>query len=159
MPYFEAVNNFLFGKPKTDKYFSYNKVPTKLNIGPSRMGRFVRQIDMKEEYQKFLLIKHPNINCSAERFTSLCTHPQRSRITDSFIKKAIIILECEGQEIVQQAERPHLDTGEPNLDFRINGFGAYEYVDVKELQNYGRGNSDLDKAAQNMGKKIHKQKN
>ena len=159
MPHLEAVNNFLFGKPKTDKYSSYNKVPTELNMGRSRMRRSVRQIDMKEEYQKFLLIKHPNINCSAERFTSLCTHPQRSRITDSFIKKAIIILECEGQEIVQQAERPHLDTGEPNLDFRINGFGAYEYVDVKELQNYGRGNSDLDKAAQNMGKKIHKQKN
>ena len=159
MPHLEAVNNFLFGKPKTDKYSSYNKVPTELNMGRSRMRRSVRQIDMKEEYQKFLLIKHPNTNCSAERFTSLCTDPQRSIITDSSIKEAIIILECEGRGIVQQAERPNLDNGEPNLDFRINGPGGYEYADVKEPRNYGRGNSDLDKAAQNMGKKIHKQKN
>lgn len=31
-------------------------------------------------------------------------------------------------------------------------------MDVKEPRNYGRGNTDLDKAAQNMGNKIHKQK-
>ena len=150
VPHLEAVNNVLFGKPK--------KVPTELNMGRSRMRRSVRQIDMKEEYQKFLLIKHPNTDCSAQRFTSLCTDPQRSIITDSSIKEAIIILECEGRGIVQQAKRPNLDNGEPNLDFRINGPGGYEYADVKEPRSYGRGNSDLDKAAQNMGKKIHKQK-
>ena len=40
-------------------------VPTELNMGRSRMRRSVRLIDMKEEYQKFLLIKHPNTDCSA----------------------------------------------------------------------------------------------
>lgn len=70
MPHIEAVNNFLFGKSKTDKYCFYNKVPTELNMGRSRMHHSVRQIDVKEEYQKFLLIKHPNTDCSAERFTS-----------------------------------------------------------------------------------------
>jgi hypothetical protein len=158
MPHLEAVNNFLFGKPKTDKYSSYNKIPTELNMGRSRMRSSVRQIDMKEEYQKFLLIKHPNTDCSVERFTSLCTDPQRGIINDSSIKEAIIILECEGRGIAQQAERPNLDNDEPNLDFRINGPEGYEYADVKEPRNYGRGNSDLDKAAQNMGNKIHKQK-
>lgn len=53
MPHLEAVNNFLFGKPKTNKYSSYNKVPTELNMGRSRMRRSVRQIDMKEEYHYF----------------------------------------------------------------------------------------------------------
>ena len=113
MPHLEAVNNFHFGKPKMDKYSSYNKVPTELNMGRSQMCRSVPQIDMKEEYQKFLLIKHPNTNCSAER--------------------------------------PNLDNAEPNLNFRINCPGGYEYADVKEPRSYGRGNSDLDKAAQNYG--------
>lgn len=49
------------------------------------MRRSVSQIDMKEEYQKFLLIKHPNTHCSAEKFTILYTNPQRSIITHSFI--------------------------------------------------------------------------
>ena len=63
-PHLEAVNNFLFGKPKMDKYSFYNKVRTELNMGRSRMRRSVRQIDMKEEYQKFLLIKRPNTYCT-----------------------------------------------------------------------------------------------
>lgn len=69
-------------------------------MGRSRMRRSVRQIDMKEEYQKFLLIKHPNTDCSAERFTRLSTDPQRGIITDPSIKEAIIILECEGRRIM-----------------------------------------------------------
>lgn len=121
IPHIEALNDFLFGKPKTDKYSFYKKVPTELNIGRSRIHHSVRQIDMKEEYQKFLLIKHPNTNGSAERFTSLSTDPQRNIITDSSIKEAIIILKCEGRGIVEQTERPNLDNSELNLNFRING--------------------------------------
>ena len=64
IPNLEVVNNFLFRKPKMDKYSFYNKVPTELNMGRSRMRRSVRQIDMKEEYQKFLLIKRPNTYCT-----------------------------------------------------------------------------------------------
>ena len=156
-PDLEALNNFLFGKPKQDKYSSYNScngLPTQLNMGSSHAP----EIDMYKEYQKFLLIKHPNTVCSQERFTSLCTDPQRSIITNSSIKEAIIILECEGRGLVHQVERPNLDKGEPNIDFRTQGPNGYTYVDVKEPRSGGRGNSNLDSAARRMGHKIQKQK-
>jgi hypothetical protein len=127
-------------------------------MGCSRYSRSVRQININEEYQKFLLIKHPKTDCSQERFESLCTDPQRNTITDGSIKETIIILECEGRRIVQKVKRPDLNNGEPNLDFKFNGPGNYQYVDGKEPRNYGRGNQNLNSAARNMGYKIHKQK-
>jgi len=160
-PHIESTRNLLFGKPKSDSFSSRqdrSRFQTQLDMGRSRRRRSVRQINMDEEYQKFLLIKHPETDCSQERFESLCTDPQRNIITDVSIKETIIILECEGRGIVQGVERPDLDNGEPNLDFKVNGPGNYRYVDVKEPRNYGRGNQDLDSAARNMGYKIHKQK-
>ena len=160
-PQIESARNLLFGKPKPDQLScrqDQSRFQTQLDMGRSRRSRSVRQINMDEEYQKFLLIKHPETDCSQERFESLCTDPQRNTITDASIKETIIILECEGRGIVQGVERPNLDNGEPNLDFKVNGPGNYKYVDVKEPRNYGRGNQDLDSAARNMGYKINKQK-
>jgi hypothetical protein len=122
------------------------------------MARRAPMIDMDKEYQKFLLIKHPETECSQERFKALSSDPQRKMIDESSIKEAIIILEAEGRGIVEEAERPDLSKGKPNLDFKVKGPDKYKYVDVKEPRNFGRGNQDLDSAARRMGHKIYKQK-
>ena len=160
-PHLQAASNLLFGKPRQDGYAtssgssSGSRVPTQLEMG----SRCIPDLDMHHQYQKFLLVKHPNTNCSQERFTQLCTDPQRLVITEDSIKEAIIILECEGRGIVDNVERPNLANGEPNLDFRANGPNGTRYVDVKEPRSEGRGNTNLDSAARRMGHKIHKQKN
>jgi len=155
----ESAHNLFFGRLKTDKFSFQNRVPTELDIGRSRMSRSIRQINMNEEYRKFLLVKHPKINCSPESFASLCTDAQRNKIIDASIKEAVIILKCEVRGIIQQVEKLNLDNGEPKLDFKINGSGNYYYVDVEEPRNYGRGNIDLDKARINMGHEIDRQNN
>lgn len=60
---------------------------------------------------------------------------------------------------MHNVERSNLVTGEPNLDFCINGPNGIRYVDVKEPRSGGRGNTNLDSAARRLGHKIHKQKN
>ena len=60
---------------------------------------------------------------------------------------------------MDEVERPNLDNGEPNFDFRTNGPNGIRYVDVKEPISGGRGNTNLDSAARIMDHKIHKQKN
>ena len=92
-----------------DKFSFQNRVPTELDIGRSRMSRSIRQINMNEEYRKFLLVKHPKINCSPESFASLCTDAQRNKIIDASIKEAVIILKCEVRGIIQQVEKLNLD--------------------------------------------------
>jgi hypothetical protein len=155
-PHIESARNLLFGKAKSDRLscrqYQYRS-QTQLE-----MARRAPMIDMDKEYQKFLLIKHPEIECSQERFKALSSDPQRKMIDESSIKEAIIILEAEGRGIVEEAERPDLSKGEPNLDFKVKGPGKYKYVDVKEPRNFGRGNQNLDSAARRMGHKIYKQK-
>ena len=160
-PHLQTANNFLFGKPRQDGYGTSSgsnsgyRVPTQLEMG----SRCITDLDMHDQYQKFLLVKHPNTNCSQERFTQLCSDPQRLAITENSIKEAVIILECEGRGLVDEVERPNLANGEPNLDFRTNGPNGIRYVDVKEPRSGRRGNTNLDSAARRMGHKIHKQKN
>jgi hypothetical protein len=155
-PHIESARNLLFGKAKSDRFscrqYQYRS-QTQLEI-----ARRTPMIDMDKEYQKFLLIKHPETECSQERFKALSSDPQRKMIDESSIKEAIIILEAEGRGIVEEAERPDLSKGEPNLDFKVKGLGKYKYVDVKKPRNFGRGNQDLDSAARRMGHKIYKQK-
>jgi hypothetical protein len=155
-PHLESARNLLFGKAKSDRLSCRQqqyRSQTQLE-----MARRAPMIYMDKEYQKFLLIKHPETECSQERFKALSSDPQRKMIDESSIKEAIIILEAEGRGIVEEAERPDLSKGEPNLDFKVKGPGKYKYVDVKEPRNFGRGNQDLDSAARRMGHKIYKQK-
>ena len=80
-PHIESAWNLLLGKPKSDSFSSrqdQSRFQTQLDMGRSRHSRSVRQINLDEEYQKFLLIKHPETDCSQERFESLCTDPQRN---------------------------------------------------------------------------------
>lgn len=155
-PHIESARNSLFGKPKSDRLscreYQYRS-QTQLE-----MARRAPVINMDKEYQNFLLMKHPETECSQERFKALSTDPQRKMIDEYSIKKAIIILEAEGRGIIKGAERPDLDNGEPNIDFKVKGPGNHRYVDVKEPRNFGRGNQDLDSAARRMGHKIYKQK-
>lgn len=154
-PHIESARNLLFGKPKSDRLscreYQYRS-QTQLE-----MARRAPVIDMDKEYQNFLLMKHPETECSQERFKALSTDPQRKMIDEYSIKETIIILEAEGRGIVKGAERPDLDNGEPNIDFKVKGPGNHRYVDVKEPRNFGRGNQDLDSAARRMGHKIYKQ--
>ena len=160
-PRLQAANDYLFGKPRQNGYATSSgsnsgyRVPTQLEMD----SRCMSELDMHDQYQKFLLVKHPNTNCSQERFTQLCSDPQRLAITENSIKEAVIILECEGRGLVDEVERPNLANGEPNLDFRTNGPNGIRYVDVKEPRSGRRGNTNLDSAARRMGHKIHKQKN
>ena len=78
MPYLEAVNNFLFGKPKLDE-FSSQRFNTEL---ASRRRQQVESfIDINEEYQKFLLTKNPNVICNQKRFEELCME-KKDRMID-----------------------------------------------------------------------------
>ena len=130
-PHIESAKDLLFGKAKSDRLSCRqykHRSQTQLE-----MARRASMIDMDKEYQKFLLIKHPETECSLERFKALSTDPQRKMIDDSSIK-------------------------EPNLDFKVKSPDKYKYVDVKEPRNFRRGNQDLDSAARRMGHKIYKQK-
>lgn len=72
------------------------------------------------------------------------------------IDEALGILEAEGQGIVINPTRP-----EPNAvdaDFEIQGPGRYDVADVKTPINWGKGNEDLDVAAQRTGEKIQEQR-
>jgi hypothetical protein len=155
-PHLKSARNLLFGKAKSDR-LSCRQYQYRSQM-QLEMARRAPMIDMDKQYQKFLLIKHPETECSQERFKALSSDPQRKMIDESSIKEAIIILEAEGRGIVEQAERPNLSKGEPNLDFKVKGPDKYKYVDVKEPRNFGRGNQDLDSAARCMGHKIDKQK-
>lgn len=101
LSYIESARNLLFGKAKSDRLscrqYQYRS-QTQLE-----MARRAPMIDMDKEYQKFLLIKHPEIECSQERFKALSSDPQRKMIDESSIKEAIIILEAEGRGIVEEA--------------------------------------------------------
>ena len=158
-PHIESARNLLFGKPKSDqpsgRQYPYRS-RTQLEMARTRRRRSVRIINMDEEYEKFLRIKNPETVCSRERYEELCTDPQRDIIDDASIKEAKIILEAEGRGIAQNVRRPTKD--EPNLDFKDDGPGPIEFIDVKEPRNWGKGNEDLESAAIRMGEKIKKQK-
>lgn len=150
MPHLEAVNNFLFGKPKVDK-FSSKRFNTEL--AGRRRESF---IDMNEEYQKFLLTKNPNVKCSQKRFEELCTENKNGIIDRGSIDEALGILKAEGQGYVINAVRP--EPNEVDVDFEIQGPSSYDVADIKTPINWGKGNEDLDVAAQRIGRKIEKQR-
>ena len=158
-PHLELARNLLFGKPKSDqlsgRQYQYRS-RTQLEMARTRRRRSVQIINMDEEYEKFLKIKHSDTVCSRERYEELCTDPQRDIIDNASIKEAKIILEAEGRGIAQNVRRPTKD--EPNLDFKDDGPGPIEFIDVKEPRNWGKGNEDLESAAIRMGEKIKKQK-
>ena len=55
-PHIEAAHNLLFDKPKTDK-FSYQRFETETKLEGRKRHRAEIQIDMNDQYQKFLLTK------------------------------------------------------------------------------------------------------
>lgn len=153
MPHLEATNNFLFGKPKVDK-FSSQRFNTEL-AGRKRQ-RVESFIDMNEEYQKFLLTKNPNVKCSQKRFEELCIEKKNGMIDPGSIDEALSILEAEGEGYVINAVRP--EPNEVDADFEIQGPSPYDVADVKTPISWGKGNEELDVAAQRVGRKIVKQR-
>ena len=152
-PHIESGHDLLFGKPKVDK-FSSQRFNTEL--AGRRRRRAQSFIDINEEYQKFLLTKNPNVKCSEKRFQELCVEKKKSMSDRGSIDEALSILEAEGQGIVINPTRP-----EPNAvdaDFEIQGPGRYDVADVKTPINWGKGNENLDVAAQRMGEKIQEQR-
>ena len=148
----QPANNLLFGKPKVDK-FSSKRFNTQL--AGRRRQRVESSINMNEEYQQFVL-KNPNVKCLQNRFEELCREKKKSMIDRKSIDEALSILEAERQGLVINPTRP-----EPNAvdaDFEIQGPGRYDVADVKTPINWGKGNEDLDAAAQRMGKKIQEQR-
>jgi hypothetical protein len=152
-PHIESANNLLFGKPKEDK-FSSQRFNTEL-AGRKRR-RAESFIDMNEEYQKFLLTKNPNVKCSQKRFEKLCMEKKNGIIDQGSIDEALGILEAEGQGYINNAVRP--EPSEVDADFEIQGPSPYDVADVKTPINWGKGNEDLEVAAQRMGDKIKEQK-
>ena len=152
-PQIEAAHNLLFGKPKTDK-ISYQRFETKLE-GRKR-HRAEIQIDMNDQYQKFLLTKNRNTNCSRERFEELCRDQKTGRIDYSSIDETLGLLEAEGRGFVQGGYRTEKDV--IDADFGVKGPHPYDLADVKTPINWGKGNEDLKAAAERMGKKITQQR-
>lgn len=154
MPHLEAANNLLFGKPKINKFYSQNRFPTALE-GRKRYRAEVK-IDMNDQYQKFLLTKNPNTNCSKQRYKKLCVDPKTGMIDKQSIDEAEGLLEAEGLGLVIGGYRTGKD--KIDADFGIEGPPPYDLADVKTPINWGKGNENLTVAAKRMGKKIVKQK-
>ena len=152
-PHVEAAQNLLFGKPKPDQ-FSSQRVETKLE-GRKR-HRAEIQIDMGHQYEQFLLTKNRNTNCSRQRFEELCRDQKTGRIDFSSIDEALGLLEAEGRGFVEGGYRTEKDV--IDADFGIKGPHPYDLADVKTPINWGRGNEDLEAAAERMGKKIKQQR-
>ena len=152
-PHIEAAHNLLFGKPTPDQ-FSSQRVETKLE-GRKR-HRAEIQIDMDDQYQQFLLTKNRNTNCSRQRFEELCRDQKTGRIDFSSIDEALGLLEAEGRGFVEGGYRTKKDV--IDADFGIKGPHPYDLADVKTPINWGRGNEDLEAAAERMGKKIKQQR-
>jgi hypothetical protein len=152
-PHVEAAHNLLFGKPKTDK-FSSQRFETKLE-GRKR-HRAEIQIDMNDQYQKFLLTKNRNTNCSRQRFEELCRDQKTGRIDFSSIDEALGLLEAEGRGFVEDGYRTKKDV--IDADFGVKSPHPYDLADVKTPINWVKGNEDLKSAAERMGKKITQQR-
>ena len=125
-PHVEATHNLLFGKPKTDK-FSSQRFETKLE-GRKR-HRAEIDIDMNDQYQKFLLTKNRNTNCSRQRFEELCRDQKTGRIDFSSIDEALGLLEAEGRGFVEDGYRTEKDV--IDADFGVKGLHPYDLADVK----------------------------
>ena len=65
------------------------------------------------------------------------------------IEEALGILEAEGQGYVINAVRP--EPSEVDADFEIQGPSPYDVADIKIPINWGKGNEDLNVAAQRIG--------
>ena len=113
-PHIQAAHNLLFDKPKTDK-FSSQRFETKLE-GKKR-HRAEIQIDMNDQYQKFLLTKNQNTNCSRQRFEELCRDQKTGRIDFSSIDEALGLLEAEGRGFVEGGYRTEKDV--IDVDFGV----------------------------------------
>ena len=56
---------------------------------------------MNDPYQKFLLTKNRNINCSRQRFEKLCRDQKTGRIDFASIDEALALLEAEERRFVE----------------------------------------------------------
>ena len=99
-----------------------------------------------------------------DRFDKLSKNPETNQIDRKSRTEAITILQAENKGIVNNARRPNLENGEPNLDFLIDGPGPYKYVDVKnpiDPRKYSSAKKkpeSFNKIAKRIGEKIRKQK-
>jgi hypothetical protein len=152
-PHLESARNLLFGKPKPDQ-FSSQRFETK--VEGRKRHRAEIQIDMDDQYEQFLLTKNRNTNCSRQRFEELCRDPKTGGIDFSSIDEALGLLEAEGRGFVEGGYRTEKDV--IDADFGVKGPDPYDLADVKTQINWGRGNEDLEAAAERMGKKIKQQR-
>jgi len=99
-----------------------------------------------------------------DRFDKLSKNPETNQVDRKSRTEAITILQAENKGIVNNARRPNLENGEPNLDFVIDGPGPYKYVDVKnpiDPRKYSSAKKkpeSFNKIAKRIGEKIRKQK-
>jgi len=99
-----------------------------------------------------------------DRFDQLSKNPETNQVDRKSRTEAITILQAENKGIVNNARRPNLENGEPNLDFVIDGPGPYKYVDVKnpiDPRKYSSAKKkpeSFNKIAKRIGEKIRKQK-
>lgn len=93
-PHLESARNLLFGKPKPDQFYCQNRFQT-LVEGRKR-HRAQLNIDMDEQYRKFLLTKNTNTNCSQKRFQELCVEEKNGRVDYGSIDEALSILYLRG---------------------------------------------------------------
>nr|UDP55602.1 hypothetical protein orf290b [Schizostauron trachyderma] len=110
----------------------------------------------KPKPEQFLLTKNRNTNCSRQRFEELCRDQKTGRIDFSSIDEALGLLEAEGRGFVEGGYRTEKDV--IDADFGIKGPHPYDLADVKTPINWGKGNEDLEAAAERMGKKIKQQR-
>jgi hypothetical protein len=113
-------------------------------------------IDMDNQYTQFMLTKNPNTNCSQQRFKELCCDSQTGIIDLSSIDEALGILEAEGRGLVKNASRPEKSV--IDADFEIEGPGRYDLADLKTPINWGKGNENLDQAAEHVADLIINQR-
>ena len=147
-PHIQARNDLVFGKSFP------NRFPSALE-GKKRYRAEVK-IDMDDQYQKFLLTKNPNTNCSKQRYKKLCVDQKTGIIDKQSIDEAEGLLEAKGLGLVIGGYRTSKD--KIDADFGVEGPPPYDLADVKTLINWGKGNENLTVAAKRMGKKIVKQK-
>ena len=112
-----------------------------------------REIPLEEPF-KPKVTEEPYNPRNDPRFEDLSRDPQTGEPNAKGIDEAEAILQAERDGIVENPRRPDLSRGEPNLDYKVDGPEPYRYSDVKTPVN--RGN--LTEMAENMGKKITRQK-
>lgn len=140
----EAVQNLLFGKPKSDgqsrlHLSNSNKNPT--NIMPTQIqaAKFVKKdgsIDLQQAFdevnRRASVIGCGNFDCSFGRFEGLATECGEPDIGST--REAITILEGEMRGYYRNARRQDYGPNVTSLDFVVGGLGEFDHITHVEVK-------------------------